>query len=170
MNASIFSVSPTHDWTRITLEGPDARDFLHRITTAPAHALNPGDGRWACILNAQGKIRASFVLWCEDEERFALECAPLSDGSHLQALLGAIDQFTFSEKMTLKTHENTAHPHVSWAMIEENKFADWWRSTLRNPEAEIPSATQRVSRLVQTPSAGASIRVQHHGSQDFGAV
>jgi folate-binding protein YgfZ len=135
--------TPTSPWqTRwISLEGPDARDFLHRLTTARAQALNPGEGTPACFLNPQGKIRATFHLWCLEETLFALEVPAGKDLDFHRELLAAIDQYTFAEKMTLSDISTETldciwlfpHPahawlkpkaHSTWASEEEIRFND----------------------------------------------
>jgi folate-binding Fe-S cluster repair protein YgfZ len=89
------------DWCWISLIGPDAQDFLHRVTTVHARALQPGQGTPGFFLNPQGKVRASFNLWCYREAEYAFEFAAGQGGKWKTELLAAIDQYTFAEKMTL---------------------------------------------------------------------
>lgn len=79
----------------IHVEGPDAKDFLHRLTTANLRGLAVGDGTPACFLNPQGRIVSYFKLWRTGETRFALETEQSAE------TLAIIDQFTFGEKMTV---------------------------------------------------------------------
>ncbi len=89
-------------WTWITLIGPDAQDFLHRVTTVHTKSLQIGQGASGCFLTPQGKIRVYFKLWCIDQNAYAFE---FDSGSPApiwrEELLGAIEQYTFSENMTL---------------------------------------------------------------------
>lgn len=72
--------------------GPDARDFLHRLSTVDARGLEPGQGKPGFFLNPQGKIRAYFNLWCYGAEEFAFEFAAGETGRWKQELLALIDQ------------------------------------------------------------------------------
>jgi len=167
MNAPIFSLSPSTQWAKVRLFGPDARDFLHRITTARARGMNPGDGTWACILTSQGKIRASFVLWCEAEDQFSMEIDPLNDGSHLRRLLEAIDQFTFAEKMTLESGPTPVGEQPYWIRFDSStSLASAWKDWF--PQNDQPSLTPS-SRLTQVTPDG-MIRVHCHGDSDFGGI
>jgi len=130
----------------ISLEGPDARDFLHRLTTARAHAMNPGDGTLACFLNAQGKIRAVFTLWCLEENHFGLEVPAGADGRFHNELLAAIDQYTFAEKMTLSD-------------IPGEKLACAWI---------FPDAAGDATAGLGTQAHAEEIRLNRHGTRDFG--
>jgi folate-binding protein YgfZ len=88
----------------IDLSGPDAGDFLQRLTTVNAGGLLPGQGAPGFFLTAQGKIRAVFRLWRYGAENYGFEvdCSPLpAGGTWKQRLLETIDQFTFAEKMVL---------------------------------------------------------------------
>jgi folate-binding protein YgfZ len=130
----------------LSLEGPDARDFLHRLTTARAHALNPGEGTPAAFLNATGKIRAVFTLWCLEENHFGLEVpAGAADEFHRE-LLAAIDQYTFAEKMILTD-------------VPSEKLATAW---IFAPPAEKGADRQSTEALDD------EIRINQHGTRDFG--
>jgi folate-binding protein YgfZ len=142
------NLEPHSPWqTRwVSLEGPDARDFLHRLTTARAHAMNPGDGALACFLNAQGKIRAVFTLWCLEENHFGLEVPAGADGRFHRELLAAIDQYTFAEKMNLSD-------------IPDDKFACAWI---------FPNPAEDSAVRVGTQANSEEIRLNNHGTRDFG--
>src|SRR4051794_11640092 len=88
-------------WNWIELSGPDARDFLHRVTTVHVNALQEAEGSSGCLLSAQGKIRAWFTLWNLHENSYAFELDGGAAGAWKQGLLAALDQYTFAEKMTL---------------------------------------------------------------------
>lgn len=96
----LFPTPPT-SWSWVVLSGPDAPDFLHRVTTVHVRALSVGQGAEGCLLNPQGKIRAAFTLWRFGETDFAFEFDAGADGTWKRSLLEAIDQLTFSERQTL---------------------------------------------------------------------
>ena len=98
LNPSLVGIS----WTCRTLSGPDARDFLHRLTTLDVRRLAPGAAAsWGFILTPVGKVRAAFHLVCIGPEEFRFEYDAGPEGIWDRALAEAIDQFTFAERQTL---------------------------------------------------------------------
>ncbi len=85
----------------MSLEGPDAADFLQRLSTVNVRALEVGTGAPGCFLNAQGKIQASFWVWRYGPESFGFEVERGADDSWKKALTGFIDLYTFAEKQAL---------------------------------------------------------------------
>lgn len=85
----------------LILEGPDARDFLHRLTTADARHLAPGESAPTCFLTAQGKLEAYFVLTCESPTRFRLDVPCTPGKPELTKLKSVIDRYTFAENFQL---------------------------------------------------------------------
>jgi len=96
-NSAYFPVS-TH---LFEMKGKDARDFLHRLTTANIRDMEPGDFRPGFFLNPQGKIRALFRVGMREPDSFYLESEGGKGDAWKDALLGVIDQFTFAEKYEL---------------------------------------------------------------------
>lgn len=89
----------------ISFTGPDARDFLQRLTTVDTRVLEPGQGAEGFFLNPQGKIRSFFTLWNYQPDEYAFEIDAGPDGKWQDELLAVIDQFHFSEKFTLTPTE-----------------------------------------------------------------
>jgi folate-binding protein YgfZ len=83
------------------MKGTDARDLLHRLSTANIQALAPGDFLPGFFLNPQGKIRAAFRIACRALDSFYLEVEGGAEDRWKDALLAVIDQFTFTEKYAL---------------------------------------------------------------------
>lgn len=92
---------PGTSWMLADFSGPDARDFLHRLSTVDVRMLKPGQGRFGFFLHANGKIRSAFWLWCLEPEVFAFELPPDTPGLGWDALHSTIEQLTFSERQTL---------------------------------------------------------------------
>lgn len=86
----------------IEIDGPDARDFLQRLTTVNFNTLREGESASGFFLNAQGKIQAFFGITCENEKLYTLDCPRGEGEAWKNALLTTIDRFTFAEKLTLK--------------------------------------------------------------------
>jgi folate-binding protein YgfZ len=94
------------------MKGPDARDFLHRLTTVNVRALEPGDFRAGFFLSPQGKIRAAFRLACRGDDSFYLEVEGGAEDAWKDALLAVIDQYTFAEKYALDEKKGLANAWI----------------------------------------------------------
>src|SRR5258708_6477174 len=99
----LFRPTQPIQWAWITLKGPDAADFLHRLTTVNVKVMQPGEGSAGFFLNPQGKMRAYFQLWRVSREEFFFELDAGASGKWKQELLTVIDQFHFGEKFVLET-------------------------------------------------------------------
>jgi folate-binding protein YgfZ len=91
------------------MEGPDARDFLHRLTTSDARNLEPGQAVPACFLNAQGKIDSYFNLACEGPSLFWLDVECTDGKMEAARLREVIDRYTFAENFQLTEVTDLAH-------------------------------------------------------------
>lgn len=85
-----------------SMQGRDARDFLHRLTTVNVRDMKTGDFKPGFFLTPQGKIRAHFRLACLAEDSFLLEIEGGRDGVWEKELLAVVDQFTFAEEFRLE--------------------------------------------------------------------
>ena len=86
------------------MTGPDAQDYIHRMTTVNARDLASGQGSPGCFLTPQGKIRSSFMLWMLAEGDYAFELDSGSEDRWKSALMTAVDQFHFGEQFVLHDH------------------------------------------------------------------
>ncbi len=98
-------------WSRVRMSGPDAQDYLHRMTTADVRHLRAGEVTSGCFLNAQGKIRAVFQLACLAPGELILELDAGPAGAWKKALLEVIEQFHFAENFTVS---EDSEPGCSW--------------------------------------------------------
>jgi folate-binding protein YgfZ len=137
-----------------TLTGPDARDFLHRITTVNVRDLEPGRGAKGCILNAQGKLQALFTLWQYGPEDFGFEYDPGRDDYWKKNFFATIDQYTFAEKMTLL---DVTTLESRWLFAEPSREGELLASL------DVPGL-----RAGETLATQDGLRICHHGSVDFG--
>lgn len=137
-------------WTWATLAGPDARDFIQRVTSADARNLAVGCGTRGCFLTPQGRLRAYFHLWRYGEDEFGFEFDAGDTGKWRDELFAAIDQFTFGEKMTLTPITGL---ECRWI------FA--------NTDSELSELLQGLEPG-QTRAIDEEIRLCHEGSIDFG--
>lgn len=135
-------------WHWLTLVGPDAEDFLHRITTAHVRALPKGAGTPACILTAQGRFRSFFHLWRLRDGEYGFELDGGTDDQALREFLAAIDQYTFAEKITLSEPAGT---EGLWIFPTE--------------PLPGPLGTLHPGESLEWDSG---LRACHHGDADFG--
>jgi folate-binding protein YgfZ len=147
----VFSPNAPIQWSWLTLFGPDARDFLHRLTTANVRELELGHGAPGCLLTAQGKLRAWFTLWNYGPDDFAFELDAGASGAWKARLLETIDQFHFGEKITIA---DVGVLECRWLFPES--------------ASELAQATGAVLAPHATLALDEEIRVCHHGEADFG--
>lgn len=138
---------PAVQWSWVTISGRDARDFLHRLTTVNAKSMQVGQGAPGFFLSAQGKVRAFFTLWCFGQDDFAFEFDAGATGHWKQELLTTIDQYTFSEKITIA---DITALESRWIFADAAAFG-------------MPSLSAG-----ETLAIDEEIRVCHHGDVDFG--
>ncbi len=133
---NLDATAPLH-WSWLTLRGPDATDFLHRLTTVQVRQLQPQQGAPGCFLSAQGKIRAAFTLWNLGEQTFAFEFEDDALGTQKKNLKALIDAYTFGEKLTVEEAPS------SWQCLWIFPHAP---ASLPSPQPESP-AELKASRL-----------------------
>jgi aminomethyltransferase len=152
-----FTSHPPYHWSWATLTGPDALDFLHRISTVNTQAMQVGQGAKGCLLTAQGKLRAFFTLWNYGEGEYGFEF-DAGNGDHWKtALFAAIDQYTFAEKITLS---DVTALESRWI------FADAEGEPNLSAKLGIPADAEFAS--MRTLAVDEEIRICHHGKDDFG--
>jgi len=89
-------------WVWLKISGPDAQDFLHRITTAHVKILQPGQGTDACLLSANGKIEAAFTLWNTASAEYAMEFDAGVDGLWLTRTQQVLERYIFADKVAVE--------------------------------------------------------------------
>lgn len=144
-------------WRRIEVTGADAQDLLHRVTSADVRGLGLGRGIPAFFLTPQGKIRVYFTLWSLGPGEYALELDAGRDGRWQSALLTAIDQYTFAEKISVKPSSGF---ESLWIFFESD---DELGRILQGLGAETPGCAEFGT--LPLPGGG---RIFHHGNRDFG--
>ncbi len=131
------------------LRGPDAADFLKRLSTVDPDRIEIGSGTSCAFLAPSGKFESFFILWKLDDEAFGLEFDDPS-GEQSSRLLHFVNRFTFGEKLALTT--------LSSEQFEGRIFM--------GERAPLPSAAPL--RPYQTQALEPGIRIQHWGTKWFG--
>ncbi len=109
MNRLLFSEgfpAPPTQRCLVQMKGKDSKDFLHRLTTANTHALQPGTCVPACFLNPAGKIESFFLLGCETPDHYWLDLECTEGKPERAHLLALLDRYIFAEKIEILGTEN----------------------------------------------------------------
>ena len=86
------------NYALVECAGPDAAQFLNRLTTITPSQIEIGRHRLGFLLSAQGKIRFGFECSRERMDGFHLYCA----SEDKDALIESLDMFHFGEDLTLR--------------------------------------------------------------------
>ncbi|NOT30379.1 MAG: aminomethyl transferase family protein [Planctomycetes bacterium] len=96
----------TSDRGQVTLRGPDAADFLHRLLANHVKSLGPGNGNANLLLSPKGKVLFDFDL-VRHAEHFELSTPP----GRAPSLRAALERYHFSERIEL-TDTSAGHAPV----------------------------------------------------------
>ena len=140
-NSALLHCAAPANWNLLLMKGPDALDFLHRLSTVHVKELEVGQGSKGFFLTPQGKIRAYFTLWRLEAQDFAFEFEAGQNFEWKTSLLAYIDQFTFTERFELTPLTTSC----VWLFGGDLPFQD-------------PYKVKEESDL----------RFFHHGSKDYG--
>jgi len=95
--AAVVSGIGVHDATAlgvVTVRGPDARDFLHRLTTSDVRGLLPGQGDHAVFVSSKGRILFHTVVLAVGDRLLLIHRAPGT-----AELLAWLDRYHFAEDL-----------------------------------------------------------------------
>jgi len=106
------------------MQGPDAQDFLHRLSTVDVKNMKPGHGQRGFFLTPQGRVQAYFTLRNFATDLFVLEFDAGADGSWKKRLLETIEYFRFNEKFTLE--DDTERLECFWIVSPQGDFVSHW--------------------------------------------
>jgi len=87
----------------VVVSGPDADDFLHRVSTAPLRGVPPGVGRRMLFLDAKGHVKAAATGW-KRAEGWALE----TELGQAENLVEHLEWFHIRERLEIRnTSQNS---------------------------------------------------------------
>ena len=81
----------------ILVSGPDADDFLHRVSTAPLRGVPPGVGRRMLFLDAKGHVKAAATGW-KRAEGWVLE----AEREQAEKLVRHLEWFHIRERLEIR--------------------------------------------------------------------
>ena len=104
LKRAVYKLKNSQDvhWRALRVTGPDALDFLHRITTVDVKGMQLGETREGLILSPQGKIQAYFFMTRTAGTEFFLEFDAGADGFWEKSLVERLNYFLFSEKLEIQ--------------------------------------------------------------------
>lgn len=101
----------------LNITGPDARDFLQRMSTNDIALLGPENPLQSCFLNNKGRIVDCITIFQHEEQTFSL----VSSFAHSKNLLEWLEQFHFVENLSFSIGLEHAE-YVIQALNVENYF------------------------------------------------
>lgn len=119
----------------LSVRGADQRQFLHNLVTHDIKGLPVGQGRPACLLDRQGKIRLAFIVHAFEQE-LILEMDP----SFLETASEALNQYQISEKVELAALVNRWRVIPIHGPLSERLLRDIW------PSLELPQISLAHSK------------------------
>ncbi len=87
---------PLHDSAWIAVTGEDRVRWLNGMVTNSVQALQPGEGAYSFLLNAQGRIQGDCTVWAE-QERLLLQ----TDKAQAETLITLLDKFIIMDDVEL---------------------------------------------------------------------
>jgi len=99
----------TSDRGRVTIDGPDATDFLHRLLANHVKTLRPGSGNANLLLSPKGKVLFDFEL-ARHAEHYELSTPP----GRAAQLAAALERYHFAEKVRV-TDTSAGHAPLELA-------------------------------------------------------
>lgn len=93
----------------LTITGPDAQDFLQRMSTADISRLVPHDAKTTCFLNSHGRLVDRVMVVAQSSNDFLL----ISSFPDPSKLLSWLEQFHFIEDFFLNINPQPAYVVVS---------------------------------------------------------
>lgn len=105
-------------WLRIT--GPDATRWLNGMVTNSIQALEPGQGSYNFLLNAQGRIQGDCTIYREPGAGDAAYLL-VTDASQLETIRTTLDRFIIMDDVTL---EPVFADRATWLLVAQGEAAN----------------------------------------------
>lgn len=119
-----FTPTDYFNLSQITMRGPDAADFLERMSSCSIPSLTTGNGSVGFFLDPSGFNQSYFFLWRLSLDHFEFLVPDTKTRSAATACLAYIDRFHFGERFELK--QNLAFtPHYDFS---DHQQKPWTRS------------------------------------------
>ncbi len=113
--------SPPTGWSWIEIQGADALDFLHRLSTVNIKKLKADQGSRGFFLTPQGKPLAYFKLWMLKEGHYAFEFDSGNEEKWRLRLLETLERFHFGEAVSWKERSDL---ECLWLFPEQEDTPD----------------------------------------------
>jgi folate-binding protein YgfZ len=140
MANSSFLMQVRRERAILSLEGPEAENFLHNLVTADILGLAKDEARYAALLTPQGKILFDFFVM-KTAEGYLLDCA----ASQLEELTKRLmfyrlrAKVTIAERKDLEAGVAPTKPDALVAYIDPRTSVIGWRVIAE--KGKLPTAT-----------------------------
>lgn len=104
MKTNYFSIQ--RGWETLEVQGPDARDYFQRLSSADFKSLREGQFTPATFLSATGKIQIYFKALCINSERYLFLIPPQSPSTS-GAAIEIFERMHFRENFTIEQSAKT---------------------------------------------------------------
>ena len=144
------AIYPLTDRAFLRITGPDATRWLNGMVTNSIQSLQPGEGNYNFLLNAQGRIQGDCMVYREDGDVFRLA----SDGNQINTIEQLLNNFIIMDDVeAAKVYERIETLLVIGSMASQ---------ALRS----IGMATPPPNRLALVDSTEGRIRVMTTAAPD----
>ncbi len=141
----------------LSIKGPDAKAFLHNMSTADMRDLKTGQSKTTCFLNKLGRIVDRALVVAKDDDEFLL-VSSFSDSTRLETWLSTfhfIEDFrleSFKEKASLfLTWTESCPPLCLWQSVMKGSFS--LKIALSLAETPYPSLDQKSWETLRIASS-----------------
>ena len=138
---------------RLVFAGADCAPFLNRLLTYDITTMNPGDGARPFLLDARGRIRATFNLLCVATDEFWVDTAPGTG----DALCAALDMYHFGERFEMSPQTGQTAFSVQGAQAYELLGRLGWRvpsAPWRHTTVDTDAGQIRIARIDRARGPG----------------
>jgi folate-binding protein YgfZ len=151
------AIAPLTDRAFLRITGPDAQRWLNGMVTNNIQSLQPGQGNYNFLLNAQGRIVGDCTIYREpapEPPAFLLE----TDASQIEAIRAHLDRFIIMDDVELQPAPSNLSCLLVLGPHAPSILRDRYRSLCggdRNPLQPLRLAFDSdVAEQITTPSAG----------------
>ncbi|MCC6593700.1 MAG: folate-binding protein YgfZ [Xanthomonadales bacterium] len=121
----------TPGFAEISIEGVDARAFLHAQLASDLRTLAVGSWQFSCYCGVDGRVQALALLTCADEQRFSL----LLPQDLADSVLARLQRFRLRSRCALALHALAIEPWAGSGRRVHGCGMDW---RIRRDETASP--------------------------------
>jgi glycine cleavage system T protein len=152
--------------SKFTLSGEHRVCFLHRIVSNDVKGLVPGQGTYATLLSAQGRILADLRIYL-DEDRIWVD----TDGDLVEKAISTLRRYIIGDRVQIEPSEHLAlalqGPAARGAMVGLLQGADSVAEEMAHRAITYEGRPGRIVRLSSTGEEGYEVWLEADGLRSF---